>query len=259
MPAPSTPNPNPQPQPHTIPTDPRPGPLWTWPPGPSILHSDLSAPPRSAGASSEPALVYPEHPGSAHENSGAGMLNIPAKCLLALTSLSPVLLVWAVNQMERGTSIATAGWPILAAILLAIFCKLLLRYAQENTQTYKLHIKEFENKDQEVLTFLFIYLLPFVRGTTFASEWLTSILVLAILIVAIATVGAFHFNPVMRLLFCYRFYAIKDRHGVSCLLITKSDVRRPHRDIQTVRLADRVYLHSQPTPKPGTPLSVLPR
>ena len=185
------------------------------------------------------------------------MLNIFAKCLLVLTSLSPVLLTSAVNQLERGTPFKTAGWSILVAILLAVSCKVLLRYAQGNAQRYKLYIKEFESKDQEMLTFLFIYLLPFVRGTGFSNEWLTSVLVLAIIIIAIAIVGAFHFNPLMRLLFCYRFYAVKDRHGISCLLITKADLRRPNRDIDTVRIADRVYLHFRPISPKRTPLSIL--
>ena len=215
--------------------------------------------PDSPGHVANPRSSFHGLPGSTYDNPGAGMLNILAKCLLALTSLSPVLLTSAVNQLERGESWTIAGWPILAAILLAVFCKLLLRYAKDNAQKYKLHIKEFESKDQEMLTFLFIYLLPFVRGSTFATEWLTSIMILAIIIIAIAIVGAFHFNPLMRLLFCYRFYAIKDRHGVSCLLIGKIDLRRPCRDIATVRLADRIYLHSEPITSKRTGLSVLPQ
>ena len=126
------------------------------------------------------------------------MLNTVAKCLLVLTSLSPVLLTLAVNELERGGPWATSYWIGLAAFFLAALCKALLRYAQENAQRHLLYVKEFENKDQEMLTFLFIYLLPFVRGSTFASEWITSVFVLSIITAAIATTGAFHFNPVMR-------------------------------------------------------------
>ena len=41
------------------------------------------------------------------------------------------------------------------------------------------------------------------------SEWITSIFILLIIIIAIAQADAFHFNPVMRLLLGYRFYAAK--------------------------------------------------
>ena len=175
------------------------------------------------------------------------MLSIVAKCLLVSTSLSPVLLTLAVNQLERGRPWATSYWLALAALLLAASCKELLRYAQENAQRHLLYVKEFENREQEMLTFLFIYLLPFVRGSTFASEWITSVFVLSIITAAIATTGAFHFNPVMRLLFRYRFYGVKNRRGVSCLLISKVDLRRPDRSINTVRLAHGVYLHTERT------------
>ncbi len=96
-----------------------------------------------------------------------------------------------------------------------------------------------------MLTFLFIYLLPFVRSkhSTFANEWIMSVYILSIIILAIAHAGAFHFNPVMRLLFGYRFYAVKDRHGVSNLLISKTDLRRSGKEVQVVGLDWNVYLY----------------
>ena len=66
---------------------------------------------------------------------------------------------------------------------------------------------------------------------------------LAIIIIAVAYADAFHFNPVMRLLFGYRFYSVRNREGVSNLLISKRDLRRPGEKVQTVRLAWNVYLH----------------
>ena len=110
-----------------------------------------------------------------------------------------------------------------------------------------IYIQEFERKDQEVLTFLFIYLLPFIRsgGSTFASEPITSGYVLIIIIIALVHARAFHFNPVMRLLFRYRFYAVKDQHGMSNLLISKKDLRRPRVEIQTVALSQNRGLSTQ--------------
>ena len=118
-------------------------------------------------------------------------------------------------------------------------------YAKKNAQKQLLYIKEFERKDQEILVFLFIYLLPFIRSEnpTFASEWLTSVYVLTMIIIAIAHADAFHFNPVMRMMFKYRFYAIRDRDGISNLLISKKNLRRPREELKTVRLAWNVYLY----------------
>lgn len=173
------------------------------------------------------------------------MLNTFAKCLLVSTSLSPVLGAVAVNQFERGKPWTNWIWWLVGALLLVLLCDALLRYAKKHAQKHLFYIREFERKDQEMLTYLFIYLLPFLRSenSTFANEWIMSVYILAIIILAIAYADAFHFNPVMRLLFRYRFYAVRDRDGVSHLLISKTDLRRPDKDVQTVGLAWNVYLH----------------
>ncbi len=173
-------------------------------------------------------------------------MNILAKCLLVSTSLSPVLIAVAINQFERCEPWTSYIRWLAVAFLLVVLCWLLLRYAAANLEKHVFHIKEFERKDQELLAFLFIYLLPFIRSenVTFASQWLTSVYVLTIIILAIAYAGAFHFNPVMRLLFCYRFYAVKTHHGVSTLLISKKNLRRPGKKLQTVQLAWDIYLHT---------------
>ena len=175
------------------------------------------------------------------------MLNRRAKFLLVATSLSPVLGAVAVSQFELCESWKSWEWWLVAvgALVLPVLCWALLMYAKKHAPKQLFYIREFERKDQEMLVFLFIYLLPFIRSAnpTFASEWLTSLYVLSIIIIAIAYADAFHFNPVMRLLFGYRFYAAKDRDGISSLLISKRDLRRPGQEVQTVRLAWNVYLY----------------
>ena len=174
------------------------------------------------------------------------MLNRRAKFLLVATSLSPVLGAVAVSQFEPGESWKSWEWCLVVVLALVLpgLCWPLLMYAKKNAPKQLFYIKEFERKDQEMLVFLFIYLLPFIRSPnpTFASEPLTSVYVLAIIIIAIAYADAFHFNPVMRV-FGYRFYAAKDRYGISNLLISKRDLRRPGEEVPTVRLAWNVYLY----------------
>lgn len=171
------------------------------------------------------------------------MLSIITKCLLVSTSLSPVLGTMAVNQYERGEPWTSWTCWLAIAFLLVALCWALLKCAAKKAQKHTLFIQAFERKDQEVLTFLFIYLLPFLRpgGSTFASECITTVYILVIIILAIAHAGAFHFNPVMRL-FGYRFYAVKTKHGVSNLLISREDLRRPGQEVQTVSLDWNVYL-----------------
>ena len=173
------------------------------------------------------------------------MLSFIAKLVLGATSLSPVLGALTISELERCEPWTSWVWWLAGAILLIVFCWLMLRYAAKRAQKSHVYIRSFERKDQEMLVFLFIYLLPFIRSAnpTFASEPFTSLYVFGIILVAIAYADAFHFNPVMRLLFGYRFYSVRNREGVPNLLISKRDLRREGEEVQTVRLAWNVYLH----------------
>lgn len=173
------------------------------------------------------------------------MLNTFARFLLVSTSLSPLLGAVAVNQFARGEPAMRWGAWLAVALLLVFLCWALLRYAAKNAQQHQFHIKEFERNDKEVLAFLVTYLLPFLSTEKmgFAGDWLTGAYVLAIIFLVIAHAGAFHFNPVMGLL-GYHFYAVKNGDGVSHLLISKDELRRPGRDVETVRLAHSIYLHT---------------
>ncbi|MEQ8484962.1 MAG: hypothetical protein RIB46_11415 [Pseudomonadales bacterium] len=173
------------------------------------------------------------------------MLNTFARFLLVSTSLSPLLGAVAVNQFARGEPAMRWGAWLAVALLLVFLCWALLRYAAKNAQQHQFHIKEFERNDKEVLAFLVTYLLPFLSTEKmgFAGDWLTGAYVLAIIFLVIAHAGAFHFNPVMGLL-GYHFYAVKNGDGVSHLLISKDELKRLNRDVETVRLAHGIYLHT---------------
>lgn len=175
------------------------------------------------------------------------MLNTLAKFLLVSTSLAPVLGAVAVNQIARQEPLTRwVGW-LAVAILLVLLCWAMLHYAAGNAQKHLFHIKEFERNDQEVLAFLLAYLLPFVsaENMAFTGDWLTGAYIILVIFLVVAHAGAFHFNPVMGLL-RYHFYAVKNGDGVSHLLISRAELRRPGSDVQTVRLGHGIYLHTDP-------------
>lgn len=174
------------------------------------------------------------------------MLNTFAKFLLVSTSLSPLLGGVAVNQFARGEPVARYGAWLLVALLLVIICAAMLRYAARNAQKHEFQIKEFERDDKEMLAFLVTYLLPFLSTEKmgFAGDWMTGTYVLLVLFLVIAHAGAFHFNPVMALL-GYHFYRVKNEDGVSHLLISRTELRRPKQQLQTVRLANNIYLNTE--------------
>ena len=173
-------------------------------------------------------------------------MNIIAKFVLVSTSLSPVLLVVGVNLFECNKPWTCWIWWVGSAPFLMVVCKVLLVWAAKELQKHTISIDEFERKDHEMLAFLFIYLLPFIRSgnSTFITDWLTGICILVIIGFAIAHAGALHFNPVMGL-WGYHFYAIKNPFGASNLLISRKDLLNLDKDIQTVQLASNVYLETE--------------
>lgn len=173
------------------------------------------------------------------------MLNFAAKILLVSTSLSPVLGAVILSEIERGEDWTSWIWWVVVALVMVFLCWFLLKYSAIKGQEIALSIKRFESKDQETLTFLFIYLLPFIQSehSIIANGWFTSFYVIAILVVAIVYADAYHFNPLMRYLFGYRFYGVKDHTGISNLLISKLDLRRSEMEVNTVRIAQNVHLH----------------
>lgn len=174
------------------------------------------------------------------------MLNTFAKLLLVSTSLAPILGAVGVNQISRGL-VWSSWWGWFAAAGLLVFlCWAMLRFALQICQKQSVRVEEFERSDKEVLAFLLAYLLPFISGENlaFTENWLTGAYILALIFLVVANAGVIHFNPVMGLL-GYHFYLVRDSGGQSCLLISKVDLRRVGQDIQTVRLAQNIYLRRE--------------
>ena len=173
-----------------------------------------------------------------------GMMNFLYRFLLVSTSLVPVCGAMAIRQIADGKPWIIPICLFAAIPVLAIVCWVLLNFAAKNAQKQLFFIKEFERTDQQILVFLFVYLMPFLHSTnsTFTYELLMSIYVITIITLAIAHVDAIHFNPMM---YClgYHFYAVKNGDGVSNLLISKTKLRKPCVEVQTVRITPGVYLH----------------
>ena len=180
-----------------------------------------------------------------------------AKSILVLTSFAPLLLVIAINFFFHDDKTLCGDDKTLwvsvflgvVAIVLILTCWMMMKFALNKGETYKLHIKEFNRRDHGIHTFLVIYLLPIMRSPDllFTANWQTVICavgVLCIVIVTMVQIGAYNFNPVMCL--CgYRFYEVKDKEDVHHLLISRTDLLRPGREVQIRRISHDVYVKTE--------------
>ena len=173
------------------------------------------------------------------------MPNILAKSLLLATALSPVLLVLAVSELEKTGKPLVPFSLALLALVACWTCQVMLT-KMRTTQIHRIHVTKVERRDQEVLTFLFIYLLPFIRGSSVALDhpW-TLLSVGAVVFSALIAANAFHFNPTMWLL-RYRFYSVEDGNHDSVTLISKEQLK-PGNIMCAHQLASRVYLLKEET------------
>ena len=149
-----------------------------------------------------------------------------------------------IQVASRGPWWHSASW-FGAALLLVFLCWGMLSYAATNAQKHQFRIDQFERSDQDIIAFLLAYLLPFIAtdSIAFTKGWLVGAYILGLISLVIAHAGAFHFNPVMWLL-GYHFYAVKDADGMPHVLISRCRLSSAGVSVETVRLADNIYLHT---------------
>ncbi len=174
------------------------------------------------------------------------MLNDYGKIILSLTSLAPVLGALFMIHLDRGDPWSGIHYLIIAFFLFILCWLLLDKYAPKELEIEPLYIKEFDRRDLEMLTFLLIYLLPFIQSDDpmFDRGWFTNIYVVIIVTLVFVDVGAFQFNPMMRLI-GYRFYIVKNQDGISHLLISKRVLKETGIEIPVVPISHDIYLYTE--------------
>ena len=163
------------------------------------------------------------------------------KFLLVLTSFAPLVGVIVINHIGYKTWWVVV--PLFIMISLIWICWKTMKSVSTTGETFIIYIKEFERRDQGILTFMFIYILPLVRSSdsAFLSNWALTIIVFLIIAFVIVDVGAYNINPIMRA--CgYRVYEIKNRNGIKKLLITQKNLLEHNVEIQTRKISHDIYV-----------------
>lgn len=170
------------------------------------------------------------------------MLNKFAKIMLVATSLAPVLGAFGMISYSSSHSIWMAARWFMCAILLLLLCWLVLLFAGRKGERESITFQSFRNVDQEVLTFLLVYLLPLIAKDSLPKFQIpVGVYVFLIIAWAVYHSNAFFFNPLLGLL-GYHFYAVESRDGVPHVLITRGTIRVPLATLEVIQLFDHTYL-----------------
>ena len=167
-------------------------------------------------------------------------MNKFGKFLLVVTSLSPILIAYAVNSISKGDKVA-AYYFVLFGIGFSIICPLILWYCKTQISVEVLKIKKVTSVDKQAIAFLVIYLMPLFADNTVdfgTHPWTAAYIVLTIGMVIYHS-NAFTFNPLLALL-GYHFYEVESEDGMTYLLVTRkllnSTKRKEAEPLSTVSL-----------------------
>jgi hypothetical protein len=169
------------------------------------------------------------------------MLNQLSKLLFVLTSLAPILCVFAVCDIDKSGSYILAGVLILIAILLIVFCCIFIYCFAANVGKEPIKIVSISSTDKETLAYLIACLLPAVSGDAvdIRNNLCVSLVVMFILVLCVLHTKAF--NPLLGFL-GYHFYEIKTPSGNTGMLISNRTHRSQIQTLNVRELWDFVYL-----------------
>lgn len=184
------------------------------------------------------------------------MLSKLARIVLVLTSLTPVVSIILVIEIANiNCSFLNKTLPIQFAMTVALFiviigigsivCKIILKRASNVGNEYPINVLDYEKSDDKIITFLLIFLFPFIR--TFnpmgAFQFFLLIIIYVVIIIFMVKSESYQYN-ICAYICGYRFYTIKNKNNVRNLLVAKSSNRlvRVNRNIQTRRISDNVYI-----------------
>tara|TARA_R110002111_G_scaffold100976_6_gene156480 strand:- start:40596 stop:41165 length:570 start_codon:yes stop_codon:yes gene_type:complete len=169
-------------------------------------------------------------------------MNKFGKLLLVITSLAPVLGAFAVNAFSHRKFMEGATITFIGLCLVFI-CLLLIEGCLTTIQVEPLNVSKVKSVDKQTLTFLLVYLLPFLTENTivFAGDYLTTGYVFVVIGLAVYHSNAFTFNPILALR-DYHFYEVESNEGMVYLLMTKEILHTQSKQFEVVKLSDYLYL-----------------
>ena len=183
------------------------------------------------------------------------MLKRRFKFTLMITSLSPVLAIFGIMQLRcfdwskfdifSLSTILSVIFYLIIPCVLAIRCYTITNELSKSGEIFSLRIKEFSRRDHGILSFIFIYLFPFIISPSplLVFDYVMYGCVFIIITIIMTDIGSYNFNPIMRL-FKYKIYSVKDEHNINILLITKNTLR-DHDPIDIRRISHDVYIEAE--------------
>ena len=172
------------------------------------------------------------------------MFNTCFRFILSITSIAPVTGAMALSIFCTDEN-KLCGLPWLGAtIILPLVCYGCMKIVRDKKNVKdELIIKEFNRKDEGIIPFLFVSLLPFLKMPYpfFNGNLVVMFYIIVVIFMFIVNIQAYNFNPVMVFL-GYKFYAVKDNEDAHHLLILKRNLTQSKKVISVNSISENVWI-----------------
>ncbi len=171
------------------------------------------------------------------------LLSTVAKWVLGCTAFAPALLTYTYVAYRDGEALLAATFLISFMLLLTI-CVSLLRHARSSFEPIHVEPTKVEIADNEVMSFLLIYLLPLITRDIQDFDWEVWVVVAVIFVFTIVCSYSYHFNPLLVML-RWHFYKITTKAGIGYIVITKRHLVDSKRELILAQLTEYVLIDKE--------------
>ncbi|WP_245828771.1 hypothetical protein [Novosphingobium mathurense] len=167
------------------------------------------------------------------------MFGFPARILLTLTALAPVMFTysWATWDRDR----ALAKLLAIGGVLLVLICIQLIARAQSSLEEVDVEITGAEAADRENIAFLLLYVSPLFADNVGDLNWSIFLPVVVIFGLVVATGYNYHFSPLLGIM-GWHAYKISTKEGITYVMLTRRELRTALGPVKVRQLTEYVLI-----------------
>lgn len=168
------------------------------------------------------------------------MITNITKVVFVAFSLLPILLIISIINLHHSLY-SNAGWWLGLFTFLIFLCITALHYIKRKTGNCKLNMKSIKRKDDDLLVFLLVFLLPLISKDTVGYGENPSSRIILIAVICIFLYNAFKYNPILRIV-GFNVYEFQLENKIPMTLISKRKIIKETDKTKALKISDYVYL-----------------
>lgn len=177
-----------------------------------------------------------------YSHGGWYMLNGFARYALTASSVAPVCLTLAFLAFINN-NYKILSFSIILAFISVVFCVFIIKQAQKLNPVTLKNLESASPADKEITNYFLTYLFPLISGPTTFMDWRLALFFYLSLFFYIKHSSSYSFNPILSIIFGFKFYEAEDDTGVSFVLLsTKPLTNAKIKGLRVKKLTEHTYM-----------------